>query len=69
MTSEEIKAGLNTIKAIADTIKELKEVPSGTLYAQLMGIMTLDQYQRVIDILKRSGIVSESVNVLKWEVK
>ena len=69
MTSEEIKAGLNTIKAIADTIKELKEVPSGTLYAQLMGIMTLDQYQRVIDILKRSGIVSESGNVLKWEVK
>jgi len=65
-TRESIQALVKVITAIADTIKELKEVPSGVLYAQLMGNMTLENYTYVIDILKQSGKVKESNNVLSW---
>jgi hypothetical protein len=52
--------------AMADAIRELGEVPSGHLYAALMEKMTLETYQRIIGMLKASGMVKESFHVLKW---
>lgn len=67
VTREELSASLQVIKAVADTIRELKEIPSGHLYAQLMTSgMTLNQYQQIISMLKRTGLVSESNNLLTW---
>jgi hypothetical protein len=54
------------IAAIAEAIRGLREVPSGHLYAQLMGHMTLDQYGQVIAILKRAGLVEEKSHLLRW---
>ena len=64
--NEKQKAALEIIQAVADTIKELGSVPSGHLYAQLMGHLNLDQYNQIIGVLKSSGLVSESNHLLTW---
>lgn len=66
VTKEQIAQGLNTIRAVADTIRELKTVPNGVLYAQLMGVMDLAQYDKIIGILKRTGLVKETNHLLEW---
>lgn len=52
--------------AIAEAIRKLGTVPSGHLYASLMGHLSLDQYQQIIGRLKRAGLVSESYHELTW---
>lgn len=53
--------------AIADTIKELGAVPSGHLYAQLMGRMSLETYTGIINILKNSALIREDYShMLTW---
>jgi hypothetical protein len=53
---------LLVIGTVYDTIKESGDngIPSGHLYSALTGHMDLETYQRIIDILKRTGKVSES---------
>ena len=59
-------AVLEITMAIHDTIKAAGSngVPSGHVYAVVMAVLTLDQYQRVISLLKQSGVVRESGHVL-----
>ncbi len=60
-------AALNAVKALADAIRELGRVPSGHLYASIMGSVDLETYQAVIDILKRASLVSEDgAHELRW---
>jgi len=59
-------AMIQAVFAVRDAIKELGEVPSGHLYAQLMGHMSLDTYNQIISLLKKSGKVTESGNLLRW---
>jgi hypothetical protein len=60
-------AALKAVKALADAIRELGRVPSGHLYASIMGSVDLETYQAVINILKRANLVSEdSVHELRW---
>lgn len=65
-TRDQIAAALKTVQAVAEAIKELGSVPSGELYAQLMGHLSLSAYTRVIDTLKRTGLVKESNHLLTW---
>lgn len=65
-SAAQLKAGLVATMAVAETIRELGEVPSGTLYAQLCGRMSLSTYDKLIGILKNAGLVSESAHLLKW---
>ena len=65
-TKEQIRAAIETVRLLADTIRELKRVPSGELYAQVMGAMDLVTYQRAIQTLKNTGLVSESGHLLEW---
>jgi len=65
-TKEQLVAGLNTLRALADTVKELGEVPSGHLYNVVMGIMDLQAYEKAISLLVGSGIVRRRGNVLVW---
>lgn len=66
ITKEEAKAIVLIFKAVADTIMELKEVPSGVLYSQLMDRLSLQQYTSIIETLKRTGLVKESGHLLTW---
>jgi hypothetical protein len=66
VTKEQAEAGVRIILAISETIRELGEVPSGVLYAQLCGILDIDQYTSIIDNLKRTGLVEERNHLLTW---
>ena len=69
ITKERLDAALQVFKAVADCIREVKEVPSGELYARLMQFLTFEQYSTIIDQLKKAKVISESNHVLKWEGK
>ena len=65
-TQNDVKAALGILKAVADAIRELGEVPSGHLYAHLMSKLSLEQYEQVIGILKQAGLITESNHLLTW---
>ena len=65
-SAAQLKAGLTATVAVAETIRELREVPSGTLYARLCDRMDLTTYEAMIGVLKRAGLVSEAAHVLRW---
>ena len=65
-TKEQLTQGLLVLRAVADSIRELKRVPSGVLYAQVMSLMDLPTYERIIETLKRTGLVAESNFMLEW---
>ena len=65
-TKQETEATLKVVMAIAEAIRDLGTVPSGHLYARVMGILSLDQYNQIVGILKNQGLVSESHYELKW---
>jgi len=68
-TKKQLVAGLDTLRALADTIQELGEVPSGHLYASVMGVIDIHGYQRAIGLLVKSGAVRQSGDLLVWNVK
>ena len=65
-TKQQIKAALEITLAVADAIRDLGAVPSGHLYAQLMGTMSLENFQAVIRTLKGAGLVREGAHMLTW---
>jgi len=68
-TTTQIQGTIKVVAAIAETIRELGSIPSGHLYAQLVGRMTLEQYNGVIDTLKNAGLVREEAHLLIWDLK
>jgi hypothetical protein len=62
----EAKQAINVIHAVAEVIRELGEVPSGHLYAQVMGVVDLATYNKIIELLKGAGLVSENAYLLTW---
>lgn len=58
---------LKIIQAVAETIRELKQIPSGHLYARLMEVnLSLEGYEAIIGILKNSGLIKEENYELIW---
>ena len=51
---------------VSETIRELKKVPSGHLYAMVMGKMSLEVYQAIITRLKAVSLVRETAHQLTW---
>lgn len=54
-------------KAIYEAIKEAGEagIPSGHLYAAMMAHLNLDQYNKLIEILKETKLIKEENFLLK----
>ena len=44
------------IAALAEVICEVRAIPSGHLYAQCMGHMTIEVYEKAIGLLKRAEL-------------
>ena len=64
---QQISAALQIVHAVGEAIQELGSVPSGTLYARLMGRMRLDRHEQIIGLLKTAGLVEESPDhMLTW---
>ena len=66
-TSTEVSHAFAMTAAVAETIREAGSVPSGTIYAALVGRITLEGYEKLLGVLKRAGLVSvDSSHVITW---
>lgn len=65
-STDSLKAALLATAAIAEAIRTAGEIPSGTLYAMVIGKMDLAAYTGIIRTLKNTGLVTESGNLLRW---
>lgn len=68
-TEKELNAALETVKALADAIRQLGTIPNGELYARVMDKLSLETYTAAIGLLKRTGLVEESNHVLRWALQ
>ncbi len=66
VTKADLRAAIEIMRTVAEAIREVGEIPSCHLYAQLMGHMSLDTYRRVIFALTQAGLVSERNHLLRW---
>jgi hypothetical protein len=66
VSKAELTAGIESIKAIAEAIRDLESVPSGHLYARLMTFMSLESYEKVIDMLVRAAVIRKENDLLIW---
>jgi hypothetical protein len=66
VTKQHIRAAIEATAAVAEAIRELRSVPNGELYAQVMGKMGLEYYNGVLRTLKGAGLVEETGNILRW---
>lgn len=55
MKTSQAQVMLAVCHAILEAIRDLKQVPSGELYAVLSGKLSLDTYQSIIEVLENSG--------------
>ena len=65
-TPAQTKAAIEMIVAIGQAIRELGSIPSGHLYAQLTGKLSLGEYEKIISILKNAKVVKEVNYLLIW---
>lgn len=63
---EQIVLGVQATGAIAEAIRELGTVPAGTLYAHLMSKFSIQQFDAIIAILVKAGLVSNIGHQLRW---
>lgn len=61
-----LKAWVQVLLALAEAIKELGKVPSGHLYARLMGLLPIEQYQQTIADLAKAGLIKVSNSLITW---
>lgn len=67
MTKAEIEAGINAVMAVGNALKELREVPEGTLYAVVMQYISLEQLRKILDMLIRANLVIRTpAHLLRW---
>ncbi len=64
--AEQITAGIRMAAAVGEAIRDLGSIPSGHLYARLMGQMSLDTYNSLISLLKQANLVEENNHLLTW---
>jgi hypothetical protein len=66
LTKERIAYAVKATAAISEAIRAVGEIPSGHLYAQVCGVITMGDYESIIALLKRAELVSETGHVLRW---
>lgn len=66
MTEQQLDRAFQMAAIVGDTIQALQRVPSGELYARVMGHMDLVTYNGIIGTLKSIELVSEKNHELIW---
>lgn len=60
-------AALKQVQIVAECIRAAKVIPSGHLYAQLMGYgVGLNTYEKIINVLVKAELVAKTNHVLAW---
>lgn len=65
MTTQ-LQAALQMAAAVAEAIRELGSVPNGHLYARLMGKLSLESYNSIIQTLVKAKLVENKNDLLTW---
>lgn len=66
MAMTKAQAALALINAVSEIIEKLGSVPSGHLYATLMGHMGIDLYNQIISILEKAGRIKVEHHLITW---
>lgn len=66
-TQEQVQAAFDVFKTMFDLIKASPNgIPSGELYAIVMGVMSIDQYNHLIQIGIDAGRIRNENHLLTW---
>ena len=69
VTKEQLKAAFEVTTAVCGVIRAVGEIPSGHLYARMLEgcpLLTSDDYGRVLETIKRAGLIEVRNNLIKW---
>jgi hypothetical protein len=66
MKSAQVAAVAEVVALLGNIIRQVKEIPSGHLYARLMDKVNLDQYNSLIAILQRMGWIKIQHHLIIW---
>jgi hypothetical protein len=66
MRTTQATAAVRIVSALAEAIRDLGQVPSGRLYASVMGVMNLSEYQQAIGVLIKAGLIENRHHLLIW---
>lgn len=69
ITKQELLAVIETVRTIGLAIKQAGNIPSGHLYAQVCGAMSLETYNFCISKLKEAKVIEEKNYLLTWIAK
>jgi hypothetical protein len=61
-----IQARLELARVLGGIIRDIGPIPSGHLYARVMGHLDLFLYNQIIGDLKKAGLVIEKMHLLIW---
>jgi len=67
ITKQQASEAFAVVAAVAEAIRELGEVPAGTLYGHLMGKMDFQAFTKVIGIIEGAGLVMRRGDLLVWK--
>ena len=64
----EMQRGMKIVQALGAAIMEAGDrgIPSGHLYAVVMGAVNIEEYTAAIGLLKKADLVSEKGHLLRW---
>ncbi len=66
-TREQLKAGLDLLRLLAEAVREAQRIPSGVLYAAVISKVDIEAYGKAITMLKRAGLINETLlHELVW---
>jgi len=65
-TPSDQRAAMTLIMVVAEAVRQAGEIPSGHLYATVMGSLSLEAYNTVIERLKKAKLIKEENYLIKW---
>lgn len=69
MTKAQAAAAIQIVFALSEAVRDLGEVPAGTLYAASLDKLSLEDFEAAVGILTRSGVVRRDGDLLVWNAK
>jgi hypothetical protein len=65
-TKDQVRAVFDVLVTLTEVIRTKGEIPSGELYAAVMGKIDLRTYELILSKIKGSGLVVEKNHLLVW---
>jgi len=62
--TDQISTALSLTSSIVEVVAKAGEIPAGHLYAPLIGVLSLDAFERLIGLLCRAGLLRRDGDLL-----